>query len=211
MKICERLCSVRMWNQTKHRHIWNQGAEMNVWAWGQRKSHTRDLHDLCSSPNIAKITVVTRAENNILTSDLQLRRVIHNFREWCCHLYNSCSSAMQRYVIALSCLGSQCTNFQAAEWTCWFLTSFYLESCIWNDAISQCIRQMNSIKFCANIAKSAVETLTMITKAFRKESVSRTRVEGHARYRADWKKARYVKSKVKSMLIIFFDNKGIVH
>jgi hypothetical protein len=21
---------------------------------------------------------------------------VHNFRDWCCHLYNSCSSVMQR-------------------------------------------------------------------------------------------------------------------
>jgi hypothetical protein len=31
-------------------------------------------------------------------------------------------------MIVLAYLGSQCTNFRVAGWTCWFLTSFYLES-----------------------------------------------------------------------------------
>jgi hypothetical protein len=36
----------------------------------------------------------------------------------------------------LAYLGDQCTTFYAAGSTCWFLMSFYLESCIWHDAIS---------------------------------------------------------------------------
>jgi hypothetical protein len=45
---------------------------------------------------------------------------------------------------------------------------------------------MNSIKFWANIGKSATETMTMIIKAFGEESMSCTQVfEGHAQFRAD--------------------------
>jgi hypothetical protein len=43
-------------------------------------------------------------------------RGIHNFRDWCCHLYCTCSSAMEWYITA-------------AGWTCRFFTYFYLESC----------------------------------------------------------------------------------
>jgi hypothetical protein len=44
--------------------------------------------------------------------------------------------------------------------------SFYLELCIWSDAISQWIQQRNSIKFCANFRKSVMENLEMIRQAF---------------------------------------------
>jgi hypothetical protein len=40
-------------------------------------------------------------------------------------------------MIAPAYLGSQCTKFQAAEWTCWLFKTLYLESCIWPDAISR--------------------------------------------------------------------------
>jgi hypothetical protein len=54
-----------------------------------------------------------------------------------------------------------------------------------------------------------MQTLTIIRKTFGEESMSHSRVfEWHARFRADRKKARQVKSKVKSMLI--FDIKEMV-
>jgi hypothetical protein len=55
------------------------------------------------------------------------------------------SSVIKRYVIVLAYLESQCTKFHAAGWTFWFLTSFYLESCIWPDKILIWTRQRNSI------------------------------------------------------------------
>jgi hypothetical protein len=95
---------------------------------------------------------------------------------------------------------------------CWSSTSFYLESCIWPDAISRWIRQRVCIKFYANIGESSPETLPMIIQAFGEESVRRTRkIEWHTRFRADRKKERQVKSKAKSMLTVFIDVKRILN
>jgi hypothetical protein len=82
-----------------------------------------------------------------------IRRGIHKFRDWWCHLYSSCNSMMQHYLIVIVNLGSQYIKFHAAGWTCWFFASYYFESCIWPDAISWCIRQRNSIRFYANLGK----------------------------------------------------------
>jgi hypothetical protein len=57
-------------------------------------------------------------------------------------------------------------------------------SCMWSDAISRWIHQSNSIKFCANLKKSSMETLGMIRQACM--SMSHTRVfELHALLRAN--------------------------
>jgi hypothetical protein len=96
---------------------------------------------------------------NVTDSWIKLRRGIHNFRNWCCHLYSGCSSSMQRWRIVLAYLGSQCTKFHAAGWTCWFFMLSHLESCILPDP-----------------GKSTTETLAMIRQAFGEESMSRTLV-----------------------------------
>jgi hypothetical protein len=105
---------------------------------------------------------------------------IHNFRDWRCHLYSSCSSMMQQYMIVLSYLGSQHTKYHAAQWTCWLFTSFYLESCIWPDVISQWSQQRNSkcAQFCENLGTSATETLAMIKQAFGKVPTQWDRKKG---------------------------------
>jgi hypothetical protein len=59
--------------------------------------------------------------------------------------------------------------------------------------------QRACIKFCANLGNNATETLAIIRQAFWEERRTR-KVQ-----------ARQVKSKVKNMVMIFFDIKGIVH
>jgi hypothetical protein len=50
--------------------------------------------------------------------------------------------------------------------------SFYLESFIWADSIPWWIPERNSIKFFANLGKSATETLAMIRQAGEEKVVS---------------------------------------
>jgi hypothetical protein len=78
-------------------------------------------------------------------------------------------------MIVLAYLGSQCTKYQAAEWPCWCLTSFYLESCIRPDVISHWIRQRKSFTFCVNVGRSETGSLEMVRQAFGAESMSRIR------------------------------------
>jgi hypothetical protein len=91
--------------------------------------------------------------------------------------------------------------------------SFYLESCIWPDVTSQWIWQRNSE--CASY-------LVQISKVRWRPCNDYASVQGrkHEPYTCIWmacwnslnpKKARQVMSKVKSILFIFFDIKGIVH
>jgi hypothetical protein len=54
-------------------------------------------------------------------------------------------------MLVLAYLRSQCTKFHTAGWTCWFFTSFYLESCIWPDAISWWIGKRVYIEFCSDL------------------------------------------------------------
>jgi hypothetical protein len=66
--------------------------------------------------------------------------------------------------------------------------------------------------FCTNLRKTATETLAMILQTFWEEIMSRTRMfEWKIRNSPRSKKGQQVTSKVRSMYIILFDIKGIVH
>jgi hypothetical protein len=88
-----------------------------------------------------------------------------------------------------------------------FSLVFILELLIWPYVISWWIWHWVCIKFCANRGKSATETLAVIRQAFKEEGMV---VHGKSKL-TETEKARQVESKVKRMLIIFFDIKGIVH
>jgi hypothetical protein len=86
----------------------------------------------------------------------------------------------------------------------------FLRTFIWSDVISHWIPQRNSIKFWGNLEKNATEALAKLIKVFGEEIISRTRVpEWNVQAHED-QKAKQVKSKVKNILIISFNIKGIV-
>jgi hypothetical protein len=67
---------------------------------------------------------------------------------------------------------------------------------------------MNSIKCCANLGKSVMETLAIIRQAFEGRNHEPYMVSTNS---PRPKKVTQVKSKVKSILIIFSHIKGIIH
>jgi hypothetical protein len=127
---------------------------------------------------------------------------VHDFRDWCCHLYSSCSSAMQRYVVVLAYIGSQCTNFNTAGLLCWFFMSFLFGVTYpaWYD-FCQLIRSRSM----SPSARSFVRWPPMMQSS----------CPGYHWLRElnlrlwPWDKATILpmenKIKVKSMLVIFFD------
>jgi hypothetical protein len=135
--------------------------------------------------------------------------IIHNYRDWCCHLYSSCSSVMHHYMIVLAYLGSQHTKVQAAGCTCWFLRPFIWRcetGLMWFCKGSDLIHAHQTL--CKSL-KSVTETLAMVRQVFRRESICCTWMNG--KVQTHWDQKRWqVKRKVKSMLIIIFDIKGTV-
>lgn len=85
--------------------------------------------------------------------------------------------------------------------------------------------QRANIKFCFLLGKTAAETLTMLQAAYKEDALGKTQVyEWFGRFKkgqmsSQWKhrgsprpkKARQVRSVIKTMLICFFDVQGIVH
>jgi hypothetical protein len=108
-----------------------------------------------------------------------VRGGIQNIPDLCRHLYSSCGSAKHRYMVGLPCLVSQCAKLHLAGWIWAVFTRVYLESCTWPVAIftmDQRKEQRMWIQFCANLGKSATETLTMIQLAFGDQILSRTQM-----------------------------------
>jgi hypothetical protein len=101
--------------------------------------------------------------------------------------------------------------------------SFYLESCIWPDAILPRIltadQKQQHVNVCEEFCQIASDDATVLCRVITgdeswtygygpetKQQSSQWKSQNSLRL----KKARQVKSKAKSMLIIFFDIKGIV-
>jgi histone-lysine N-methyltransferase SETMAR len=85
---------------------------------------------------------------------------------------------------------------------------FYLELCIWPDVISQCILQRNSDE--ATFLSWIITGDESWVYGYDSETKQQSS-QWKSPYSPRPKKARQVKGKVKSMLIIFFDIKRIVH
>jgi len=89
-------------------------------------------------------------------------------------------------MVGLPCLVSQCAKLHVTGWTWAVFTCVYLGSCTWPVAIFtlyQREKQWVCIIFCANLGKSAMETLTMIQQAFGDQR-SRVQVfQWHARFK----------------------------
>jgi len=87
----------------------------------------------------------------------------------------------------LPCLVSQCAKLHVAGGTWAVFTHVYLESRTWPVAIftmDQRTEQQVCIRFCANLGKSATETLTMIQQASKDQSLSRVQVfQWHAQFK----------------------------
>jgi hypothetical protein len=99
-------------------------------------------------------------------------------------------------MIVLAYLQSQVQNFTQLVGHADSLMSFYLQLCIWRDAILLWIRQRNSIQFCVNIGK---QTLALIRQTFREESMCHTReVQTH------WHRKKWDRWKAKSRVCLTF-------
>ena len=82
-------------------------------------------------------------------------------------------------MVEQACLASLRAKFHVGGMTWADFTRVYLESCTWRVAIftmDQRKEQRVCIKFCANLGKSATETLEMIQQGFGDQSLSRTQV-----------------------------------
>ena len=82
---------------------------------------------------------------------------------------------------------SQCAKLHIAGWTWAVFTRVCLQSCTWPLAIFTMDQRKGRwvcIKFCANLGKSATETLTIIQPAFGDQSLSHAQVfQLHARFK----------------------------
>ena len=90
-------------------------------------------------------------------------------------------------MVEQACLASLRAKFHVGGMTWADFTHIYLESCTWRVAIfkmDQRKEQRVCIKFCANLGKSATETLEMIQQGFGDQSLSRAQVfQWHALFK----------------------------
>ena len=108
-----------------------------------------------------------------------LRGLIQKFPDCCRHLHSSCVSAKHRWKVGQPCLASLRVKFHVGGMKWADFTRVYLDSCTWRVAIftmDQRKEQRVCIKFCANLGKSATETLKMIQLGFGDQSLSRAQV-----------------------------------
>lgn len=73
------------------------------------------------------------------------------------------------------------------------------------------IEQRYAIKFCVRLGKNATETFSMLQDAFKDNCLSYSQVKKWHKASPRPKKARMSKSRTKTMLVAFFDARGIVH
>jgi histone-lysine N-methyltransferase SETMAR len=117
-------------------------------------------------------------------------------------------------MIVLAYLWRQCTKFCAAGWTCWFLHPF-----IWS-CVSDLMRFLTADQMLQHVNICKKLYLTFLTRVITcdkswiysydpetKQQSSQWKSPNSPRLKKAWQ----VKSKHKSMLIIFFDIKAIVH
>jgi hypothetical protein len=102
--------------------------------------------------------------------------------------------------------------------------SFYLESCVWPDAIVPRIltadQKQQRVNVCKELCQIASDNAAFLSRVMTDDESGIYGYDPEIKQQSShWKspnslrpkKARQVKSKVKSMFIIFFDIKGTVH
>ncbi|XP_011052816.1 PREDICTED: uncharacterized protein LOC105145134 [Acromyrmex echinatior] len=73
------------------------------------------------------------------------------------------------------------------------------------------VRLNSAIKFCVRLGKNAIETFQMLQEAFKDDCISRSQSGRWHKAFKEGREERMSKSRIETMLIVFFDVRGIVH